>query len=100
MDGVAPEFGKNCDIDLCRRLDHDAINELVDVENVAVQRLQRVVVLLEQGTLGRVCWRCSAAHEARGQPQDDRYKKNGTAGGGGDLHDGVRKLGCLAWRRD
>ena len=93
MESVASEFGKNRDIDLCRRLDQYAINKLVDVENVAVQRLQGVVVLFEQGAFGRVCWRGGAAGKARGQPQTHGHTKNRTARGGGHSHRTIRELG-------
>jgi hypothetical protein len=66
-DGVAPVFRQERDVDLCDLPDQDAVDELIDVENVAVQRLQGVIVLLEGGALGGIGRRRGAAGNGQSQ---------------------------------
>ena len=89
MQGVAPFFRHNRDVDLRDRLEQDAVEQLVGVENRAVERLEGIVVLLEHRALGRVGRRSRAAGECEQQQQAG----GASSGGSGDFHQLVRKIG-------
>src|SRR5262249_26022259 len=89
---VAALFRDHRDVDLGHRLEQDAVEKQVEVEDFAVQRLERIVGLFERGPVGRILGRRCATGE-HGGDEEAGGTANSSAGGDGDSHEKVRELG-------
>jgi hypothetical protein len=74
-DRVAPPLRKHRSIGLGDRLEQQAVDEEVEVENVAVERFKRIVDCREFRARGGIAWRRRAAAERERQPE--RQKRRG-----------------------
>ena len=83
----APVLGQNRDIDLRHRLEQDAVEKHVEIEDLAVQRLERIVVLLEGGARGGIAGRRRAAGKRDGGKQQAGDAAPDAAGGNGNCHE-------------
>ncbi len=73
-DRVAAHFGDNRDVALRDRFQRDAIDEQIEVEDLAVDRLERVVRLVELGPGGGVAGRRCAAGEREHAAREEQRR--------------------------
>ena len=83
MDCRPQIFGRRADVGLGDRPKQEAVDELFDVQNLAVHRFERVVVLDEGRVLRRIGGRGRASGERGGQQQQNAA--DGTGGSGGEI---------------